>query len=117
MVVRLVVLVPGGPLGAPPVGVARAVGAGVGFFGALPSSQPARERPAGGAPRDPDSAGGLGGPGSPAPDWLLPWVLLGTVSGGLFFALARRRRERRCAGSGDSERLLADPLEKRTKGT
>ena len=46
----------------------------------------------GGGPRDPDSAGGLGGPASPAPDWLLPWVLLGTVSGGLFFVLARRRR-------------------------
>ncbi|HEX7171495.1 MAG TPA: hypothetical protein VF365_02685 [Candidatus Limnocylindria bacterium] len=46
----------------------------------------------GGGPRDPDSAGGSGGPGGPAPDWLLPWVLLGTVSGGLFFVLARRRR-------------------------
>lgn len=46
----------------------------------------------GGGPRDPDSAGGLGGPASPAPDWLLPWVLLGTISGGLFFVLARRRR-------------------------
>jgi hypothetical protein len=45
----------------------------------------------GGGSRDPDSAGGLGGPASRAPDWLLPWVLLGTVSGGLFFVLARRR--------------------------
>ena len=43
----------------------------------------------GGTPRGPDSIGGSGGP---APDWLLPWVLLGTVSGGLFFVLARRRR-------------------------
>lgn len=42
--------------------------------------------------RDPDSAGGLGGSRDPAPDWLLPWVLLGTVSAGLFFVLARRRR-------------------------
>jgi hypothetical protein len=46
----------------------------------------------GGSPRDPDSAGGLGGPASPAPDWLLPWLLLGTVSGSLFFVLVRRRR-------------------------
>lgn len=45
----------------------------------------------GGGSRDPDSAGGLGSPASRAPDWLLPWVLLGIVSGGLFFVLARRR--------------------------
>ncbi len=39
-----------------------------------------------------DPSRGTASGGSPLPDWLLPWMLLGTVSGGLFFVLARRRR-------------------------
>lgn len=44
----------------------------------------------GAGPLDPDR--GTAGGGSPLPDWLLPWMLFGFVSGGLFFVLARRRR-------------------------
>jgi hypothetical protein len=45
---------------------------------------------AGAGPLDPDRGTASGG--SPLPDWLLPWMLFGIVSGGLFFVLARRRR-------------------------
>ena len=44
----------------------------------------------GAGPLDPDRGTASGE--SPLPDWLLPWMLLGIVSGGLFFVLARRRR-------------------------
>jgi hypothetical protein len=54
-------------------------------------------------PSETDAAPVLPGPGSldpdrgtaassPLPDWLLPWMLFGIVSGGFFFVLARRRR-------------------------
>lgn len=61
-----------------------------------PSDLPGESEPAG-APvlpgagsLDPDRGTTTGG--SPLPDWLLPWMLLGIVSGGFFFVLARRRR-------------------------
>ena len=44
----------------------------------------------GAGPLDPDRGTASGS--SPLPDWLLPWMLFGLVSGGLFFVLARRRR-------------------------
>ena len=43
----------------------------------------------GGGPLEPDRGTASSGP---AQDWLLPWMLLGIISGGLFFVLVRRRR-------------------------
>jgi hypothetical protein len=43
----------------------------------------------GAGPLDPDRGTASGGS---LPDWLIPWMLFAIVSGGLFFALARRRR-------------------------
>jgi hypothetical protein len=54
-----------------------------------PSETDAQPAVPGGGPLDPDRRTASGGP---APDWLLPWMLLGIVSGGLFFVLVRRRR-------------------------
>jgi len=54
-----------------------------------PSETDAAPAVPGAGPLDPDRGTASRGL---APDWLLPWMLLGVVSGGLFFVLARRRR-------------------------